>query len=42
VFEHTYWDQASVFVQLGLIDPTGLPVVGAESAGRLKSLKRVA
>lgn len=33
--EHIYWDQASVLVQLGLIDPTGLPVVGAESARKL-------
>jgi carboxymethylenebutenolidase len=30
--EHLYWDQASVLVQLGLIDPAGLPVVGAEGA----------
>lgn len=30
--EHLYWDQASVLVQLGLLDPAGLPVVGAESA----------
>ena len=30
--EHIYWDQASVLVQLGLIDPDGLPIVGAESA----------
>ena len=28
--EHLYWDQASVLVQLGLLDPTGLPVVGVE------------
>jgi carboxymethylenebutenolidase len=28
--EHLYWDQASVLVQLGLIDPAILPVVGAE------------
>ncbi|MBF0281699.1 MAG: ester cyclase [Zetaproteobacteria bacterium] len=33
--EHIYWDQATVLVQLGLLDPTGLPVVGAESAKRL-------
>jgi carboxymethylenebutenolidase len=33
--EHVYWDQATVLVQLGLIDPAGLPVVGAESARRL-------
>jgi carboxymethylenebutenolidase len=30
--EHLYWDQASVLVQLGLVQPEGLPVVGAESA----------
>jgi carboxymethylenebutenolidase len=30
--EHIYWDQASVLVQLGLLNPTGLPVAGAEVA----------
>ena len=25
-YEHIYWDQASLLVQLGLLDPTGLPV----------------
>lgn len=30
--EHVYWDQASVLVQLGLLPPEGLPVVGAEGA----------
>lgn len=33
--EHIYWDQASVLVQIGLLDPAGLPVVGAESAARI-------
>ncbi|GLK70329.1 nuclear transport factor 2 family protein [Ancylobacter dichloromethanicus] len=33
--EHIYWDQASVLVQLGLLDPTGLPVGGAEVARRV-------
>jgi len=33
--EHIYWDQASVLVQIGLLDPTGLPVCGAESAKKL-------
>ena len=33
--EHVYWDQASVLVQLGLLDPANLPVVGAESARKL-------
>jgi carboxymethylenebutenolidase len=30
--EHIYWDQASVLVQLGLLDPSTLPIVGADSA----------
>jgi carboxymethylenebutenolidase len=28
--EHLYWDQASVLVQLGLLEPASLPVVGVE------------
>ncbi len=30
--EHIYWDQASALVQLGLLDPAGFPVAGAETA----------
>jgi carboxymethylenebutenolidase len=30
--EHIYWDQASVLVQLGLLDPGTLPVAGVETA----------
>lgn len=30
--ERIYWDQASVLVQLRLLNPASLPVVGAESA----------
>jgi carboxymethylenebutenolidase len=33
--EHIYWDQASVLVQIGKLDPTGLPVAGAETARKL-------
>jgi carboxymethylenebutenolidase len=33
--EHIYWDQASVLVQLGLLDPARLPVAGAESADKV-------
>lgn len=33
--EHLYWDQASVLVQLGLLDPAQLPVTGAEAADRV-------
>jgi len=29
VHEHIYWDQASVLVQIGKLDPAGLPVAGA-------------
>ena len=35
VSEHIYWDQASVLVQVGLIDPEILPVSGAESAQKV-------
>jgi carboxymethylenebutenolidase len=37
--EHIYWDQASVLVQIGLLDPNGLPVVGAESARKILNPK---
>jgi len=33
--ERIYWDQAGVLVQLGLIDPVGLPVAGAEAAAKV-------
>lgn len=33
--EHIYWDQASVLAQVGLIDPSGLPVVGAQQVDAL-------
>lgn len=33
--EHIYWDQACVLVQIGLLNPEGLPVSGAESARRV-------
>ena len=35
VHEHIYWDQASVLVQVGLLDPAGLPVAGAETARKV-------
>ena len=34
-FERIYWDQASVLVQLGLLDPTGLPVLGVQQAEKV-------
>ena len=33
--EHIYWDQASVLVQIGLLEAGELPVVGAEGARKL-------
>lgn len=34
-FERIYWDQASVLVQLGLLNKRGLPITCAEQAARL-------
>jgi len=34
-YEHIYWDQASVLVQIGLLDPAKLPVAGVESANKV-------
>jgi carboxymethylenebutenolidase len=36
-YEHILWDQASVLVQIGLLDPKGLPVVGAGGAAKLRN-----
>jgi len=33
--ERIYWDQASVLAQLGLLDASGLPVAGVESARKV-------
>ena len=33
--EHIYWDQACVLAQVGLLDPAGLPVCGAQSARKV-------
>jgi carboxymethylenebutenolidase len=35
--EHIYWDQASVLAQVGLLDPTGLPVPGVQQAAAMAS-----
>ena len=35
VCERIYWDQASVLVQIGLLDPSKLPVVGVETARKV-------
>jgi carboxymethylenebutenolidase len=36
--EHIYWDQASVLVQIGLLDPANLPVCGIESAQKMRDM----
>ena len=33
--EHIYWDQASVLVQIGLLNPKGLPIAGVETARKV-------
>ncbi|MBO9470550.1 dienelactone hydrolase family protein [Endozoicomonas sp. G2_2] len=33
--EHIYWDQASLLVQIGKLDPAGLPIAGVETARKL-------
>ena len=33
--EHIYWDQGSLLVQVGLLDPEGLPLSGAEQADKV-------
>jgi carboxymethylenebutenolidase len=35
VSEHLYWDHASVLAQVGVLDPTKIPVIGAGSARTL-------
>ena len=39
-YERIYWDQASVLVQLGRLDPKGLPVAGVETAQKVKDDRR--
>lgn len=33
--EHIYWDQACVLVQIGLLDPSKLPVAGVQAARKV-------
>jgi carboxymethylenebutenolidase len=37
--EHIYWNQASVLAQIGLLNPAGLPVGGAEIAHKVTDPK---
>ena len=36
-YEHIYWDQAGILVQVVLLDPAGLPVTGAPSARKVRN-----
>lgn len=36
--EHIYWDQASVLLQIGLLDAKGLPIYGIETANKMDEL----
>ena len=40
--EHIYWDQASLLVQIGLLDRKMLPVTGQEQTKRLLELSQLA
>ena len=35
--EHIYWDQASVLIQLGLLEPGNLPITGHSQAAKVKN-----
>ena len=37
--EHIYWDQASVLVQIGLLDERGLPVNGIKTAKKMSEIR---
>ena len=36
--EHIYWDQASLLLQIGLLDNNKLPIIGIEQSKKLKEL----
>ncbi|WNG93013.1 ester cyclase [Mycobacterium sp. ITM-2016-00318] len=36
--EHIYWDQASVLLQLGLLEADGLPIAGAATADKVRDV----
>jgi len=36
--EHIWWDQASLLVQVGLLDPANLPVAGVDQARKLLNI----
>ena len=38
--EHIYWDQASVLMQIGLLNTIGLPINGVETANKMDELRK--
>ena len=36
VHEHIYWDQATVLVQIGLLEPRNLPIAGVETSRKVE------
>lgn len=38
--EHIYWDQASVLVQIGLLNPEKIPIAGIEQSKKLVDLTK--
>jgi carboxymethylenebutenolidase len=36
--ERLYWDQASLLMQLGVLEPGSLPITGAQSVQKLQQL----
>jgi carboxymethylenebutenolidase len=38
-YEHVYWDQASLLVQVGLLDPSQVPALGVEQARKVVDRK---
>ncbi len=38
--KHIYWDQASLLVQIGLLDPKRIPVSGIEQARMLMEIQK--
>ena len=38
--EHIYWDQASVLVQVGLLNADKLPVYGVETAEKMGEISK--
>jgi carboxymethylenebutenolidase len=40
LYEHIYWDQASLLTQIGALDPRSLPITGVEQSKKLKELSK--